>query len=81
MRTMVNSQSAVARRSIDALLERYVRWREECAAVQRTYLGWVEADRSQRRLAYAGYIAALDREERAADAYADQIERVGRICI
>jgi hypothetical protein len=81
MRTVANSNTAVARRSIDALLEGYVRWREECAAVRRTYQGWVEADRSQRRLAYAGYVAALDREERAADAYAEQIDCVSRICV
>jgi hypothetical protein len=30
-------------------------------------------------LAYAGYVAALDREEQAASTYADHVERVSRI--
>jgi hypothetical protein len=80
MRTVVSSDSARRRWSIDALLEVYVCWREECHAVRKAYEGWVEAGRDQRRLAYAGYIAALDREEHAARAYAAQIERVSRIC-
>jgi hypothetical protein len=79
MRTVVSSDSAFARRSIDALLELYVCWREECYAVRYAYQRWSEADRGQRRLAYAGYIAALDREEHAARAYADQTERASRI--
>jgi hypothetical protein len=80
MSTVYSSDSAFPGRSIDALLELYVCWREECHAVRQTYQRWVEADRDQRRLAYAGYIAALDREEHAAHAYADQTRRLSRIC-
>jgi hypothetical protein len=40
-----------------------------------------DSDRAQRRLPYAEYVAALDREERAAHAYANQIERISQICI
>jgi hypothetical protein len=79
MRTVVSSDSAPSRWSIDALLETYVCWREECHAVRQAYQGWVEAERGQRGLAYAGYVAVLDREEQAARAYADQVERVGRM--
>jgi hypothetical protein len=80
MRTVINTDSAPGRRSIDALLELYVSWREACQAVRQAYGEWGESDHSQRTLTYAGYLAALDREEQAASAYADQIDLVNRIC-
>jgi hypothetical protein len=79
MRTVIDIDSAPRRRSIDALLERYVCWREECEAVWRAYESWNDSDTGERGPAYAGYLAALDREELAARAYAHQIERVGRM--
>jgi hypothetical protein len=79
MRTGIRSDSTLGRRSIDALLEVYVSWREECNAVRQAYESWAGSDRGQRGLAYAGYVAALDREEHAARAYADQIERISPI--
>jgi hypothetical protein len=78
VRTASSTDSARARRSIDVLLERYVWWREECNAVEQTYQWWSDCDGGRRALAYAAYRAALDREERAASAYARQIERVSR---
>lgn len=81
MTTFIDTHSAPLRRSIDALLEVYLSWRTECDAVRQTYKSWSDSDRSQRALAYAGYVAALDREEHAACAYAHQIERVSRICV
>jgi hypothetical protein len=80
MRTVIDSDTLLARSAVDVLLEYYVRWREECQAVWLTYQSWADADRSERGLAYAAYLAALDREERAARAYADQIVWVRRIC-
>ncbi len=80
MTTVTDSDSALGRRLIDALLERYVSWREECRGVRQAYQRWAVSDRCQRALAYAVYVAALDREEQAARAYADQIDRVTRIC-
>jgi hypothetical protein len=68
--------TALGRRAVDALLERYVAWREECETVWLAYQRWVDADRHERWLAHAGYLAALDREERAARSYADHIEHV-----
>ena len=78
MRTMISTDSALGRRSIDALLELYVCWREECNAVQQAYQWWADSDREQRGLAYAGYVAALDREEHAAHAYAQQLDTIER---
>ena len=79
MRTVIDIDSAPRRRSIDALLERYVYWREACEALWQAYGSWNDSDRGERGRAYAGYLAALDREELAARAYAHQIERVGRM--
>jgi hypothetical protein len=66
---------------IDALLERYILWREECRAVSLAYSDWDHSERADRHLAYASYIAALDREEHAASSYAAQIERIKRFAI
>jgi hypothetical protein len=81
MRTFIDSDNAPLRTSIDALLEVYLSWRAECHAVWQAYQSWSDSDRSQRALAYAWYVAALDREDHAASAYAHQIERVSRICV
>ena len=81
MRTFIDSDNAPSRTSVDALLELYLSWRAECHAVWQAYQSWTDSDCSQRAFAYAGYVAALDREEHAAHAYAHQIERVSRICV
>jgi hypothetical protein len=79
MSIVTTIDTALGRQAVDALLERYVAWREECETVWQAYQRWVDADRHERWLAHAGYLAALDREERAARTYADHIERVRRI--
>jgi hypothetical protein len=60
----------------DALIDLYVRWREECFAVQAAYERWREAQGPDRPAAFAAYNAALDREERASDVYAELIRSV-----
>jgi hypothetical protein len=79
MSTISHTETALRRSVVDALLERYVAWREECEKVWRAYHGWADADRHDRGPAHANYLAALDREESAAREYAALIERVGRI--
>jgi hypothetical protein len=59
----------------DALIDLYVRWREECLSVQAAYERWREAQGPDRPAAFAAYSAALDREERASDVYAELIRR------
>jgi hypothetical protein len=76
MDTVTDSATAFGQWVIDEMLERYICWREECAAVRTAYQHWADSDRRERRLAYAGYLAALDREERAARTYAGHVERV-----
>jgi hypothetical protein len=75
----VPTYTAVHRSAIDELLEGYVSWREACQAVWLAYERWIGSDRGERALAYATYLAALDREERAARTYAQHTAHVARI--
>ena len=53
----------------------YVGWRKECCAVRTTYDRWRHADRDVEQFAWAAYVAALDREERAAHTYREYADR------
>jgi len=61
---------------VDAAVGSYVEWREESAAVRLAYRRWTGAPRGERDLALAAYLAALDREERAADVHAHLLATV-----
>ena len=60
---------------IDDVMDAYVEWREECAAVEYAYLRWTIAPPTDGALAFAAYVAAVDREDRASTAYAEVIQR------
>jgi hypothetical protein len=55
---------------IDDAMDAYVEWREECVRVWDAYHAWRSAVRTDAALAFRAYLAALDREERAAEVYA-----------
>jgi hypothetical protein len=59
----------------DAVEDGYATWREESGAVADSYRSWNCADRDERWLAYAAYVAALDREECAATAYRHLVQQ------
>jgi hypothetical protein len=63
-------------RLADEAIERYVLWREACAAVHSAYEAWQAAGAGDRRLAGAAHAAALDREQAAASLYAEAIEQL-----
>lgn len=65
--------SEIHNAQVDHLLELYCVWRTECASVRTAYERFDAAERSERALAFAAYEAALDREESAAEMYADQV--------
>jgi hypothetical protein len=65
--------SAVEVALIDAAVDSYVDWREASEAVRRAYGRWGRAARRDRPGAFAAYVAALDREERAGARYAHVI--------
>jgi hypothetical protein len=79
MRTLYDNGSTLNSWVVDELLESYVSWREECEAVRIAYRLWVDSGPVDCRLAYAAYLEALDQEEYAARAYADQIGLVRRL--
>ena len=62
---------------VDAALDAYVGWREECADTREAYRRWSSAAKPDRMLASCAYLAALDREEAAARVYADAMRRLG----
>jgi hypothetical protein len=68
--------SAVTRISdlIDAVMDGYVHWREESAAVEAAYRSWRQAAPDERAIAFDTYSAALDREEDAASEYRRLVE-------
>ena len=66
---------------VDAAIDAYVFWREECADVRKAYHRWSSAAKGDRMLACCAYIAALDREEIAASVYAAAMRRLGDECV
>ena len=60
----------------DAFVDSSVAWRDASEDVRIAYRWWRECTRPQRPLAFAGYRAALDREEQAASIHSDWAERV-----
>jgi hypothetical protein len=58
------------RQLLDAAIEAYVEWREECAGVWDAYERWAHAPEVDAAGAFVAYRAALDREESASHAYA-----------
>jgi hypothetical protein len=65
-----------AARLVDDFLASYVCWREASEAVRTAYDRWRRGQRPDRRLAFAAYRAALDREEHAALLFRERAELV-----
>jgi hypothetical protein len=63
---------------IDALMDLYCEWREECTGVHLAYARFCGVASAERTLAYAAYTAALDREGAACKCYAEHIASVLR---
>jgi predicted aminopeptidase len=81
----IRAVSAAARRDsigksalIDEAMDRYVEWREECAAVNDAYANWTNAPTEEADLPFVAYSAALDREQSAATVYGRALKRLER---
>jgi hypothetical protein len=61
---------------VDEAIGAYVDWREDCAGVWDAYERWAHAPRTDAAGTFSAYRAALDREECASHAYADQLARI-----
>jgi hypothetical protein len=79
MRTIADRRRVRDVCAVDELLDGYVSWREECRHVWKAYEQLSVGDLGERRVVYATYLAALDREERAAQTYAHRVKRVAGI--
>ena len=63
----------------DRVFQHYLEWRGETSTLERAYDNWVRAAREERPFAFATYMAALDREERAAVRYEAAIDEAERL--
>jgi hypothetical protein len=64
---------------LNTLIDSYVDWREECVAVQAAYDWWRDRPHGELATAFLAYRAALDREERASEVYAEWVNRAARV--
>jgi hypothetical protein len=64
---------------VDALIAAYVSWREECSSVALSYAAWQASERWDKSVAFSAYVAALDREEAAAETCRCLVERIARV--
>jgi hypothetical protein len=64
-------------RLVQAAMDAYLEWRDECAAVSDAYRRWADAGEAAAAPAWRAYEAALDREQQASLRYAELIQRVG----
>ena len=60
---------------VDRLIEAYVSWRETCLRVSEAYADWTSESGIRATVGFGSYMAALDREEDAAEVYADLVGR------
>jgi hypothetical protein len=63
---------------VDDVLASYVEWREGLDDANDAYRRWREAPSAEEPRRFAAYTAALDREEAAADSYAQSIAELLR---
>jgi hypothetical protein len=67
------------KRLVDGLIDAYVTWREACLRVGDAYGSWASETGLGATSAFGRYMAALDREERAAEVYAEMVRRAVRL--
>lgn len=77
--TSVHGGPAVTKPSrkqvVDQLMDAYVAWREASVQLRDAYASWGAARRADTKEAFEQYAVALDKEGRAADAYASMTRR------
>jgi hypothetical protein len=67
------------KRLVDRLIDAYVSWREACLQVSDAYVSWASETGPRATPAFGRYMAALDREERAAEVYAGLVWRARQL--
>jgi hypothetical protein len=72
------SDQRIDARLLDAMFNSYIDWFDECQQVRLAYRRWRSAGRGDAAGAFAGYAAALDREESASKVYARHVTSASR---
>jgi hypothetical protein len=67
------------KRLVDTLIDAYVSWREACLQVSDAYVSWASETGLGATSAFGRYMATLDREEHAAEVYADLVWRARQL--
>lgn len=67
------------RRMVEDATDAYVAWREESARVWDAYERSLNSGPADAVLAFRAYLAALDREERASEVYADLLGQLQQL--
>ena len=70
---------ASLKRLRDEIIDLYLDWREEAAAVADAYALWADATADDEAARFAAFTAAIDREEAAARSYADVLANGERV--
>jgi hypothetical protein len=63
----------------DEMLDRYVEWREDAAAVADAYRRWSGAAANEEAMWFSAYRASLEMEESTAESYAEAIGALSRL--
>jgi hypothetical protein len=61
---------------VDRMIDLYCKWRTSCEEVRARYERFLDALASDRTVAFAAYMAALDREQSACESYAEQVRLI-----
>lgn len=74
-----SAMRASLRRLRDEIIDLYLDWREEAAAVADAYALWADATADDKAARFAAFTAAIDREDAAARSYADVLANGERV--
>jgi hypothetical protein len=77
LRSQMNARSR--ERLVDGLVEAYLDWRETSHWLNDAYRRWTRETGTSARVTFGLYMAALDAEQQAAEAYARLVQRAGRL--
>jgi hypothetical protein len=65
----------------DNMVERYVEWREDAAAVADDYRRWSDAAANEKAMWFSAYMASLDMEESTAASYGQAVRLLNQVLI
>jgi hypothetical protein len=76
MPTITIKNRAGQRQMVDAAVDAYLDWREDCTLLDAAYSGWTGSSKADRARTFDAYQRALEREESSANVYAEMIGKM-----